>query len=86
MFVSIDIVKHFRITSSKSTSSTKFVPREKAFVLAAHVTPRTPKILGVVNWHCNMRYKSQIMCNLKVGELTSNEFLLEFLFVSEMSC
>lgn len=33
-----------------------------------------------------MRYKSQIMCNLKVGELTSNEFLLEFLFVIEMSC
>ena len=33
-----------------------------------------------------MRYKSQIMYNLKVGELTSNEFLLEFLFVIEMSC
>lgn len=33
-----------------------------------------------------MRYKSQIMCNLKVGELTTNEFLLEFLFVLEMSC
>lgn len=33
-----------------------------------------------------MRYKSQIMCNLEVGELTSNEFLLEFLFVIEMSC
>ena len=52
MFVSIDIVKHFRITSSKSTSSTKLVPREKAFVLAAHVSPRTPKILGVMNWYC----------------------------------